>query len=289
MKFLVPTLICLANLLWTHAVLAGDVANAAKKGDVETLRTLLVEGAPVEEPGIASPLYFASQSGHTDAVQLLLEHNANPNAVSRLGTPLMIASRRKHAETVSLLLASGADPNLAGGEDERTPLHEAAYIGAANVVTILLENGADPLARTRFQEPPLHEAVKKERDDVVALLRARTRWTPPVPPTQSDISQADMETGRIATLECTGCHALEMGKAKEGPTLWAVVGRPQAGLEGYPYSDAMRSANGVWDVATLDAFLSDPMMAVPGTRMDRAQVTDQTTRWAMIAYLNSLK
>ncbi len=279
--------------MWAGHVSAGDVTNAAASGQIETLRALLDGGAPVDEPGSATPLYFASQSGHVDAVRLLLERGADPNALANIGTPLMIAARRKKTEIAKLLLEHGADPNFAGGEDNRTPLHEAAYIGADDVVRLLLDHGADTDARTRFLEPPLHEAVKKGRETAAKILRAATNWAPPVPPTEADLAAVDLEAGRIEALTCTACHPMEPdkdpGKSVGGPKLWGVFGRRKAGLERYPYTDVMRAAEGTWDVAALDAFLSDPMMAIPGTSMDRVRIKNRDTRWALIAYLQTLR
>ena len=60
-----------------------------------------------------TPLYIASQNGHTDTVALLLKANANPNLQKDNGaTPLYIASQNGHTDTVALLLKADANPNL---------------------------------------------------------------------------------------------------------------------------------------------------------------------------------
>ncbi len=288
MKRIFASLVATMFGIWAGHVSAGDVTNAARSGQIEILRALLESGAPVDEPGVATPLYFASQSGQVAAVRLLLESGANPNALANIGTPLMIAARRKNAAIAMLLLRHGADPNLAGGEDKRTPLHEAAYIGADDVVRLLLDHGAETSARTRFNEPPLHEAAKKGRETTTEILRAATNWMPPAPPADADLAAADLRAGRIAAIECTACH--ELGPESTGfPILWGVFGRQKADIEEFSYSDAMRAAEGSWDAAALDAFLSDPMMAIPGTAMDRFRVEDRDKRWALIAYLKTLK
>ena len=173
------------------------------------------------------------------------------------------------------------------------PLHAAAFSGATDVVQMLLDHGADPMARTKYGEPPLHLALQKNHAETAELLRAKTNWSPPQPPTEADIAKADIGKGQEAALLCNICHPLEAGMAAKGPTLWNVVGRPVANLEDYPYSKAMRAAGGTWDIATLDAFLVDPRMAMPGNMMvtgvDRLEVTDKDQRWAIIAYLQTLK
>ncbi|WP_171052699.1 ankyrin repeat domain-containing protein [Ruegeria sediminis] len=272
---------------------AGEVADAARSGDVGTLIRLLDNGAPVDEPGVASPLHFAIMSGHHETARILLERGADPNADSALGTPLMVAAGRDRTEILALLLAHDADPNVVGGREDRTPLHTAAFSGAAEAVQVLLASGADPLARAKFGDTALHLAVQKNRTAVAEMLREVTNWTPPQPPTEADLLEADTEKGREAVQVCQVCHPLAAGKFSKGPTLWNVVGRPVAGFNDFPYSIAMREDGGTWNIARLDAFLADPRMAMPGNMMaagnDRVEVTDRETRWALIAYLKTLK
>ena len=274
-------------------LMAGDVANAARSGNIDALTRLLNSGAPVDEPGAANPLHFAIMSGHDDAVRILLEHGADINADSALGTPLNVAASRNRTSAATMLLSRGADPNAPGGRQERTPLHSAAFAGAAEVVQVLLDHGADPLARTKFGAPPLHLAVLKGHVASADILWPVTTWTPPKPPSDANILSADIEKGRTETELCQICHPLEFGEVAKGPSLWNVVGRPVADVEGFSYSHAMRTHGGTWDIATLDAFLADPRMAMPGNVMaaenDRIEVTDQETRWAIIAFLTTLR
>lgn len=74
-----------------------------------------------------------------------------------------------------------------------------------------------------------------------------------------------------------------------GPSLKGVFGRRAGAVDGFAYSDAMRTAGRrglVWDAATLDRYLADPEAAVPGTDMpyqggsaaERAAVIDWLRR-----------
>ncbi|MEX0306255.1 MAG: ankyrin repeat domain-containing protein [Ruegeria sp.] len=286
-------LYCLAFLVsltaHIHELKAGEVADAARSGDIDRLIALLEAGAPVDEPGAAQPLHFACMSGQTEAALILIERGADPNADSALGTPLMVAATREQSEIMELLLANGADASAVGGKDERTALHAAAHTGALEATRILLDHGADPDARTKFGEPALHLAVKRKHTEVADLLRAATKWTPPPSPSDVDLAAIDTQTMRNAIDVCDVCHSIDSLEPRSGPPLLGIYDNPIAGTEGFTYSEALKSTKGVWDVATLNAFLADPKMAIPGNAMgasgDDLRVTDQATRWAIIAFL----
>jgi len=65
---------------------------------------------------------------------------------------------------------------------------------------------------------------------------------------------------------CTGCHALETDR--EGPRLQGVFGRVAGSVPGYSYSTALRRAHIVWNADTLDRWLTDPDILIPGNNME---------------------
>lgn len=272
---------------------ADEVADAARSGDIDRLVLLLDEGAPVEGDGDVQPLHFACMAGQADAVRVLLERGADPNAASVLGTPLVIASGRKHTDVVELLIVKGADPVLTGGREEHTPLHAAAHAGATDIVRLLIDYGVDPDARTKYGEPALHLAAKRDHIETAEVLQAASKWIPPQPPTEADLAAIDEETAREAVERCTLCHSLKKGELHSGPPLWGVFGNSVARIEGFTYSKAMKSFDGDWDIAALDAFIADPRMAIPGNNMARSgddlRVADRESRWAIIAFLQKLR
>jgi glucose/arabinose dehydrogenase len=75
---------------------------------------------------------------------------------------------------------------------------------------------------------------------------------------------------------------------KQGPSLVGVVGRPAGWLPHFTYTQALKASGYTWDTKTLDHFLANPMMAVPGTTMPMP-VPDPQSRADVIAYLSSLK
>ena len=72
---------------------------------------------------------------------------------------------------------------------------------------------------------------------------------------------------RVFRSQCMGCHSVEEGLNRAGPTLYGLFGREAGSIKGFTYSDAMRGANFVWTYQMLDAFLEDPRALVPGTSM----------------------
>jgi cytochrome c len=64
---------------------------------------------------------------------------------------------------------------------------------------------------------------------------------------------------------CTGCHALDQNR--EGPRLHDVYGRKVASVAGFDYSTALKSAQLVWDEASLQKWLADPDSLIPGNDM----------------------
>jgi len=86
---------------------------------------------------------------------------------------------------------------------------------------------------------------------------------------------------------CQNCHSLEVGVNKVGPTLWHVVGRQPASIQGYDYSEAMRGNKTPWDVAALNTYLADPRGDVHGVKMAFKGLPDAQDRADVIAYLKT--
>lgn len=113
-----------------------------------------------------TPLHFASYFGRQAIAQVLLDHNANPDAEDGYGeTPLHLVSRGKYSSqedgvgVARLLLKYGADVNARDGE-KRTPLHHASYNGMVAIAQVLLEHGGTPNASDSNGESPLHLALQ---------------------------------------------------------------------------------------------------------------------------------
>lgn len=90
---------------------------------------------------------------------------------------------------------------------------------------------------------------------------------------------------------CAACHTTQAGVNKVGPTLFDIVNRPIASVQGYDYSKKMRSIGKewkVWDERRLDTYLTNPRQVLHGVKMFFA-VPDAKDRADVIAYLKTLK
>jgi cytochrome c2 len=74
------------------------------------------------------------------------------------------------------------------------------------------------------------------------------------------------------------------GLGSLGPRHRGVVGRKAASLPDYDYSDALKSANIVWNEEALDKWLTDPQAVAPGAKMF-FHLDNPQDRADVIAYL----
>jgi cytochrome c len=120
---------------------------------------------------------------------------------------------------------------------------------------------------------------------------ARTRWLPligllMVAMAHRADAAGDPEAGAEVFRTCAACHTLEPGAHRTGPSLAGVFGRKAGTAEGFNrYSDALRSADLVWNEDALNTFLADPQAFLPGNRMTFPGIADAQGRADVIAYL----
>jgi ankyrin repeat protein len=102
---------------------------AAKAGDVETVKDLLHRGAEVDARSEKSKtaLHYAAANGHVEVVKILLAQGASIDPRDRDGrTPLMLSAIYGCNHTIQALIAGGADANA------KTPVGNTALIYAEN-------------------------------------------------------------------------------------------------------------------------------------------------------------
>jgi len=87
---------------------------------------------------------------------------------------------------------------------------------------------------------------------------------------------------------CRSCHSVEKGQTVVGPSLFGVYGTRAGDVPGYAFTAGLKGSGLVWDDATLDKWLTNPVALVPDTRMGYAGQPDPEKRRLIIAYLKSL-
>ncbi len=95
----------------------------------------------------------------------------------------------------------------------------------------------------------------------------------------------DPAAGEAVFRKCQACHGLDAAKKKTGPHLSGVIGRKAGSLEGFNFSEVMRSSGLVWDDSTLDQFLAAPAKFLHGTKMMFPGLKDAQDRADVIAFL----
>jgi cytohesin len=144
------------------------VDDAAKKGDLEAVKTLLSHHPDLisskDKDGM-TPLEFAAMSGRKDLVELLLAKGARVDSkdTSCGRMPLHYAWNASVAE---LLLNQKAEIGARGRGGE-TPLFMAVSFGHKDVVELLLAHGADASARINNGETPLFATENMEMAELL--------------------------------------------------------------------------------------------------------------------------
>ena len=97
---------------------------------------------------------------------------------------------------------------------------------------------------------------------------------------------ADLANGESKFALCSTCHTLAKGGPNmTGPNLYGVFGRKEGQTPGFTYSDPLKATGWTWDAPHVDTWITDPKVAVPGTKMTFAGLKDPKDRTDVIAYL----
>jgi cytochrome c len=109
------------------------------------------------------------------------------------------------------------------------------------------------------------------------------------PPVEALLQTADPKKGEAITQRlCVSCHTFnEGGRAGVGPNLYGVVGGPHGHMQGFDYSNALKSKQGPWTFDELYQWIKSPSTYAPGTKMTFAGLANPEQRAEVIAYLNS--
>jgi ankyrin repeat protein len=174
------------NLLYRHGAVV-DVQGSEKNtllhaasyhGQADIMRWLLDHGADVNARNdyCMTPLMQAAVNAmHLEAVQILLEHNADTNSQHSTGkTSLSLIStyRGWQGQVVDIfqrLLEHGADPNIYDN-NHNTTLHEASSRGLLEAARLLLSYGAKVDEKDDKGKTPFQVAASNGHDEMTKLL-----------------------------------------------------------------------------------------------------------------------
>ncbi|EER98651.1 hypothetical protein BDA96_02G164800 [Sorghum bicolor] len=142
---------------------------AAAQDACELAELLLSKGAYVDPMWEKrTPLYIACQRGNARMMEILLQHQADPNAaVLLVHTPLKAAVFARSLEGVELLIKAGADVNAG---QPVTPLIGAATAGFTDCVKCLLKADADANIPDNNGRVPIEIAAIKGWQECVEIL-----------------------------------------------------------------------------------------------------------------------
>lgn len=184
---LVVLIILFGGLVWLtrpltpaqQAARNQSLYSAAKAGNVPAVKSALQLGAQREYAPLSNgikALITASNRGHVDVVQALLQAGADPNQISSDGNnapPLMYAvtnARDRGLPVVRVLLDAGAEPNARHGGWGYTALMRAVRHQSPKTVALLLDRGADPTLQSMTGDTALSWAIEEENQTMIELI-----------------------------------------------------------------------------------------------------------------------
>src|SRR3954464_11389282 len=146
---------------------------------------------------------------------------------------------------------------------------------------------AQKTAAVTVPSPSSMPAPAMSHERMVAAPAAGSGQAAPAPKIEDAALSGDVASGRLVFRKCQACHSLEPGKNGLGPSLSGIIGKKASSVTNYNYSPAMKSSSLTWDVATLEAYLTDPQKWVPGNKMPFPGLKTENERKAVIAFLAS--
>jgi ankyrin repeat protein len=169
-----------------------DLLNAARKGDLDTVKALIEKGAPIEAKTSygQTPLYLAAMSGHEAVVQFLLDKGAKTDVTDTFYKASMLdfVMERKHYAVAKIIVAKGNDK---ADEDLKT----VADAGQPDLVQAVLEKGkpSQPALDSAYEA-----ALADNKKDVAELLK-KAGAHEPAPPVVVDAKVLESYAGTFKT------------------------------------------------------------------------------------------
>jgi len=152
------------------------IVEAAKNGDLETIKTILVKDLSklnATDGDNYTSLHWACMRAHWDIAKYLIEKGADLNVVGGDGgTQINWAVHHDNVEIIKLMVEKGAKLNIRN-QWGMTELHTAIWRGCIHVVEYLLNHGSDPTIKTNEGWTAMHYAFRSGHDNVIKMLKER--------------------------------------------------------------------------------------------------------------------
>jgi ankyrin repeat protein len=174
-----------------------DLHFASEHGHFQNVEFLIEKGAEIDakDKSEKTALHLASEKGYFEVVKSLVEKEADINAKDKNEKPaLHFASEKGNLEIVKNLLQHGANIG-AKDKTENTPLLSASENGHFDVYKFLAENGANLKDKNNALQGSLHLASCSDNVELVQYLIKKHHF---------DVNEHSEESGTplmLATLE----------------------------------------------------------------------------------------
>ena len=108
----------------------------------------------------------------------------------------------------------------------------------------------------------------------------------PAGETSAAFADGDAAAGEKVFRKCRACHKIEEGKKSIGPSLYGIINRDIASVEGYKYSKVLSELPGNWTATELSKFLTKPKDYAKGTKMAFGGLKNEKDIVNLLTYLN---
>ncbi|KAI3926256.1 hypothetical protein MKW98_028392 [Papaver atlanticum] len=172
--------------------------HATIKGHLDTVTYLLEKGAKPDASNDAfvTPLHYAAKSGNTKIITLLLSRGVRVDASTRSGTALHFAAGLGHRDAVDVLLDHGADPNIVF-HGMVTPLMSTILVKSWECMELLLQACADPDGVFCGSTPLILAVSNGHVEDIKRLLEAGAD-----PNVTNSAGLTALEVAEVAAIKC---------------------------------------------------------------------------------------
>ncbi|MCP4601579.1 MAG: MBL fold metallo-hydrolase [Proteobacteria bacterium] len=163
-----------AILAWASPLKAQDILNAARSGDLERVKKLLLKKpglAETKSDNLKSPMHYSAQNGHLKIVELLYENGGSVTTPNISGeTPLHYAAAGGFTAVMEFLIKKGADVN-SRSTGRMTPLHYAVMLGNRKAAQLLIKKKCKLSLKDEYDMTPLDAAIEAQQNRIVKLLK----------------------------------------------------------------------------------------------------------------------